>query len=49
MEYSGLLGLMVLEVKTIRLLLGLMETKGQVKVFGKSIKEERLAILKRVV
>ena len=34
---------------TIRMLLGLMkETKGQVKVFGKSIKEERLAILKRV-
>jgi lantibiotic transport system ATP-binding protein len=34
---------------TIRMLLGLMkETKGQVKVFGKSIKEERLAILKKV-
>ena len=34
---------------TIRMLLGLMkETKGQVKVFGKSIKEERVAILKRV-
>ena len=34
---------------TIRMLLGLIkETKGQVKVFGKSIKEERLAILKRV-
>ena len=34
---------------TIRMLLGLMkETQGQVKVFGKSIKEDRLAILKRV-
>ena len=34
---------------TIRMLLGLIkETKGQVTVFGKSIKEERLAILKRV-
>ena len=34
---------------TIRMLLGLMkETQGQVKVFGKSINEERLAILKRV-
>ena len=34
---------------TIRMLLGLIkESKGQVKVFGKSIKEERLAILKRV-
>jgi lantibiotic transport system ATP-binding protein len=34
---------------TIRMLLGLIkETKGQVKIFGKSIKEERLAILKRV-
>ena len=34
---------------TIRMLLGLMkETQGQVKVFGKSIKEDRRAILKRV-
>ena len=34
---------------TIRMLLGLIkETQGQVKVFGKSIKEERLAILKQV-
>ena len=34
---------------TIRMLLGLIkETQGQVKVFGKSINEERLAILKRV-
>ena len=32
-----------------RMLLGLIkESKGQVKVFGKSIKEDRLAILKRV-
>ena len=34
---------------TIRMLLGLIkETKGEVKVFGKSIKEERIAILKRI-
>ncbi|WP_428911614.1 ABC transporter ATP-binding protein [Niallia sp. Krafla_26] len=34
---------------TIRMLLGLMkETGGQVHIFGKSIKEERLEILKRV-
>jgi ABC-2 type transport system ATP-binding protein len=34
---------------TIRMLLGLIkETKGEVKVFGKSIKKERLNILKRV-
>ncbi|QGQ48676.1 ATP-binding cassette domain-containing protein [Metabacillus sediminilitoris] len=35
---------------TIRMLLGLIkETKGEVKVFGKSIKKERLDILKKRV